>query len=88
MVGALGGTADLPGAVGGRVGTASPGALTAPPSVVRSDGAATADPVSGPASETVTTPVAATASAAVPAVAASTRRIPRSRRRPALERRA
>ncbi len=49
--------------------------------------AAAAGPDSGPASATVTTPVAATASAAVPAVAASTSRTPRSRRRPAPERR-
>jgi len=35
----------------------------------------------GPATRTVTTPVAARATAAVPAVATSTRRMPRSRRR-------
>jgi hypothetical protein len=84
----------VPGALSGEAGDvgAVAGALRPPVPPAGSLGAggvcpATAEPVNGPARATVTTPVAATARAAVPAVAASTSRRPRSRRRPALERR-
>ena len=73
---------DAPAADGSGLG--EPG-VRDPAPALRPAGAAAADPDSGPATATVTAPVAASARAVVPAVAASTRRTPRSRRRRARE---
>jgi hypothetical protein len=76
------------GAVDAAPGAAGPDeAPDAPDPVepVEPAGEAAADPDRGTATATVTAPVAASASAVVPAVAASTRRTPRSRRRRAAD---